>query len=245
VIALLLTLSLGQIDVRSDGGYVGRARSIIDCRDGLVCSADSGVAYLSGASTVRAGSCSAGQYVTAVSTSAAPSCADAPASRSYLYATLSTPQLTVDLTSNAAEHVKFDTVIYSKGSAISLDTATAYSTTNNAASVGRFTLSHGRAYRMSFSYGWAVCDQAWVSWYNADDAGFIGMASEMQNTTNANNNNGAGVLTALYQPDAGAARVEVRFGQTTNCTSLGVSASGGGQTWVLYPTALIEEIEQP
>lgn len=49
MIALLLALSLGQIDVRNDGGYVGRARDILDCRGGLACSVDAGVGYISAA----------------------------------------------------------------------------------------------------------------------------------------------------------------------------------------------------
>ena len=56
MIVLLLTLSLGQIDVRSDGGYVGRARNILDCRGGLACSVDAGVAYLNASGISGGGS---------------------------------------------------------------------------------------------------------------------------------------------------------------------------------------------
>jgi len=46
------------------------------------------------------------------------------------------------------DHIKWDTVISSEGSTISLDISTSYSTTNDAASIGRFTVSSTANYEV-------------------------------------------------------------------------------------------------
>jgi hypothetical protein len=49
----------------------------------------------------------------------------------------------------ASDHIKFDNVMAQSGSDIALDTATAYTSATNAASVGRLTLKGGRVYELT------------------------------------------------------------------------------------------------
>lgn len=68
--------------------------------------------------------------------------------KSFLFGSMDTDQ-----TTNLAigDHVKFDNLIESRGSDITLDITTAYTTTVGAASIGRLTLKAGRTYKITMS----------------------------------------------------------------------------------------------
>jgi collagen type VII alpha len=87
---------------------------------------------------------------------------------SYLKATLGTSQ-TTNLTAGT-DHIKFDTVQTNFGSDITLDTATAYTSAQNVASLGRFTLKAGKTYRLTASLGTALGTNGYMAagWYNSD-----------------------------------------------------------------------------
>lgn len=259
--------AFAQIDIRNDGGYVGRARDILDCRGGLRCSVDAGVAYLTSpassgssgvapvarcdtpgtalgwdggayfcADEVKAGSCSAGQFVTAISNSAVPTCSGAP--NSFLEATQ-----TAVRSSNlaASDHVPFDSVRVSGGSLITLDTTTTYTTTQNVASLGRVTLTGGHTYRIVFSV--SFCDFSGSGGYvnlalwNSTANAIIGQAAHALPASGANNFGGNGTLLAYFTPGSDT-RIEVKITAVNALAALGVVSTGANH----FPTMLIESL---
>lgn len=65
------------------------------------------------------------------------------------------------------DHIKFDTVLFSTGSNISLNTSSPYTTTTGAASIGRITLAANKTYLLDL---WLVQFNATtlvVNWWNA------------------------------------------------------------------------------
>src|SRR6266581_6482955 len=81
--------------------------------------------------------------------------------KDFIFARLATTQST---NVGAADHLKFDTVDFSRpsvtqvtgalgGAAISLDTSTAYVNTSGAAAIGRFSVRGGKLYKLECSPG--------------------------------------------------------------------------------------------
>jgi hypothetical protein len=211
--ALLCVPAYAQIDIRNDGGYVGRARNTIDCRGGLRCFVDGGAAFISAAGVsggggggsvlpsglcgasgtalgwdggayycadeVKAGSCAAGQFVTAISNSGVPTCQPAGTTAGWLSATLSARQ-----SSNLArrDHIKFDTVLDSSGSLVTLDASTAYTNGDGVASIGRLTLTAGHTYLLQYLvHAVSQVDFSIVGFANADTGAPIGPAGVINN----------------------------------------------------------------
>jgi len=111
----------------------------------------------------------------------------------YLEAYMNNNQ-TADL--GAGDHVKFNTVISSSGSNISLDTTTAY--TNGAgASRGRFTLAANHTYWLFGDLTAVVFngnDLVYYYWYNVTGSAQIG--ATVYNTASARNNTSQSLLQA-------------------------------------------------
>jgi hypothetical protein len=248
--ALLPFDTYAQIDIRNDGGYVGRARDILDCRGGLTCFVDAGVAYLrspasgggSGttpaglcgdggsalgwdggayycADVVKPGSCSAGQVVTAISASGVPTCSYVGTTAGWLFASLAAKQTT---NVSREDHIKFDTVLDSSGSLVTLDTATTYTSQNNVASIGRFTLTGGHSYRLEYLIGSAsITNFIVVGFANADTGAPIGSVGVI----NTGSTQFMQPVQATFSPGSNT-RVEVRiFNNGGGIASFGLKCS--------------------
>ena len=145
----------------------------------------------------------------------------------YLYAQTQTNQ-----TSNLAsgDHVKFDTVVTSSGSSVTLDTTTAYTTTGSNASVGRFTLQSGKTYRLSAAIPWTNGSILRLQWYDTTKSANISQWLNVE-TSAANSGNAGAIFTATVETVA-----ELRVNSNTGVTAIGADST------FLYPWAIIEVI---
>ena len=66
--------------------------------------------------------------------------------KDYLLASLNTSQ---GINVASGDHIKYNQILASRGSGITFDTTTAYSNSNNTDSVGRFTLTSGKTYKIT------------------------------------------------------------------------------------------------
>jgi len=135
------------------------------------------------------------------------------------------------------DHIKFDSVVLSAGTSITLDTATPYTNVNNVASVGRFTLAAGHTYRL---FGCAAYMQGSVAdsivdyaWFNADTGVAIGNSGRIQASARATNDNGDGTVATLFSPSV-STRVEIRYTGNLNAAQVGAAT--------ILPWAIIERI---
>lgn len=152
-----------------------------------------------------------------------------------LVATFTAAQSTNRLT---GDHFKFDSVEFSQGGAISLDTTTAYTSAANVASLGRFTLQPGATYKLSGHVGViiAVGGSSIVhGWYDSDSSVLIGPESQSVTANNGNSFAPDGTITAIFTPTV-ATRVELRL---TLVSGSAVSFIG---TSTRLPQAFIEVI---
>lgn len=154
----------------------------------------------------------------------------------------------------ANDHLKFDTVDVSRpsvaqltgalgGGAVSLDTTTAYSNVNGAASLGRFTLRGGKLYKLECSPGYALFTAATslvtLQWNDVTAAPVaIGQSLNIYPLSDATAaENASGDLWTMYAPGGGQNDlflVEVRIIATVAAlTSLGDTVKG-------LPTVLVE-----
>ncbi len=165
----------------------------------------------------------------------------------FLLASMSTNQL-ADLL--AGDHIKFDVVVASNGSDITLDTATAYTSADNVASVGRFTLAAGHVYQMDFvtvasTYS-GTTGSGVFAFVNADTGAAVSPAALHLPSTGGAQSWYNGNVRGFFRPDAGATRVEVRIVQQTVLNVIGSSLTApttrdGGALTVL-PHVLITEM---
>lgn len=121
----------------------------------------------------------------------------------------------------STDHVKFNAVLTSHGSNITLDTATAYSNVNGAASVGRFTLQPGHIYRLR-----AIVQNNFTSndgstladWYNATTGAALSVGIITINATSAGGvaeeQSGGNAVETEVTVAGTPMLVEVRFGST-------------------------------
>lgn len=79
---------------------------------------------------------------------------------------------------SSGDHIKFSAVSFSRGSNISLDISSSYTTSSNTASIGRITLFAGRTYKLVGSLNNVRSDGFnATTWYNADNNTPIGLTS--------------------------------------------------------------------
>jgi len=115
---------------------------------------------------------------------------------------------------SAGDHIKFDGVAFVRGSNISLDTTSTYTTSTGVASVGRITLAAGKTYKLVGSLNNATTtgsgDYCPSRWFNADSGDVLGLisAGAPPNST-TNRVPGAGVIA--YITTSIATRVELRI----------------------------------
>lgn len=135
----------------------------------------------------------------------------------------------------ANDHLKFDTVDVQRGVAVSLDTSTAYSNAQGAASIGRFTLKGGRTYLLSASLPYILGSGATGSvkfqWWDATNNAAIGSPQTANVATDATNEGSGGDAFAIFQPGQDTL-VELRLVTVTALTSVGSAGS--------VPVAIVE-----
>ena len=138
--------------------------------------------------------------------------------KDYLYAKINAGQST-DFTT--ADHVKFDTIIKQRGTGITLDTTTAYTNTANVDSVGRFTLTNGKTYKISITLRVTTSSSAITSAFiirNSDTSTDIGDYFVIYPFTFSSNHGSNEKCTHIFT--ATNNRYEIRFynGNTTVIT---------------------------
>jgi len=152
------------------------------------------------------------------------------------------------------DHLKFDTVDFSRpsvaqltgalgGSAVSLDTTTAYVNTVGAASLGRFTVRGGKLYKLECSPGYALLTAAGslvtYQWFDVTTLGSpaaIGQPLTFLPLTDAGHENSSGDLWTMYNPGGGQNDlflIEVQIIAVTTLISIGAANKG-------FPTVMVE-----
>jgi hypothetical protein len=141
----------------------------------------------------------------------------------------------------AGDHVKFDSIDYQRGGglnttvtgaasggAVSLDTSTAYVTTLNVTTIGRFGLRGGKVYRLTVNPGHVTFSGATgalqYEWYDTTGNAVIGVATaQVLALTDATNEGQGGSLSVFFAPGGGQqdiSYVELRIVAATALTSL-------------------------
>lgn len=167
-----------------------------------------------------------------------------PRATSYVYATMNVSQST---NIAAGDHFKLNTALADGGTLITLDPATAYTKSDNVASLGRFTLSGdgGNTYLLevnpsivNFSGGGLLT----YAWYNADTGVPIGNGATVYAATQAGHIAAGGHCFAVFTPGIDT-RVEVRIITATSLSSFGgTSPSADGGTIKRNPDAVVRTL---
>ena len=169
--------------------------------------------------------------------------------KDFFLATLSATQ---SANVGANDHLKFDTIQMQRGGASSgagaasggsvlLDTATTYSNSDGAASLGRFSLQGGKVYKLTLDPGYFLFSGATgvitLSWADVTGtAATIGNPLNIYTQADASQDGVAGSLTAMFAPGGSSGNlflVEARITAVTALTSIGNTAKG-------LPIALVE-----
>ncbi len=171
--------------------------------------------------------------------------------KDFIFARLATTQST---NVGAADHLKFDTVDFSRpsvaqvtgalgGAAISLDTSTAYVNTSGAAAIGRFSVRGGKLYKLECSPGYLLFSGATgaavLQWFDVTGAAGVALGSPLQllSLSDATAELSNGDLWTMYAPGGGQNDIfllEVQIvGAPVAFTSFGSATKG-------QPTVLVE-----
>lgn len=112
---------------------------------------------------------------------------------------------------NVGDHFKFNGIAFVRGSNISLDTSSSYTTSTGIASVGRITLAAGKTYKLTASLNNVVsANYNATRWYNANDGTVLGLISGAPSpisTTDRVSSTG----TVAYITTSVSTRVELRI----------------------------------
>jgi len=133
------------------------------------------------------------------------------------------------------DHLKFDSIKFSNGSGITLDTSTGYNNSTNTASLGRITLAAGRVYKLTGSINNVVsASYNATQWYNSDTNTPLGLASGASSPISTTDRSpSAG--TIAYISVASTTRVELRI--TWNAfSSVNGTADAIGPAWFTIET---------
>lgn len=153
-------------------------------------------------------------------------------------------------TTNVAleDHLKIDVVREVSGSDISLDTATTYTSQNNVASVGRFTVAGGHCYRMTGAcpeFIWTGANTfATIQWTNADNGELINPTAEYVPKTEGGASDHVGTTDVIVCPSA-TTRYELRITAKGSDAIVSIGGSGpaaDGGTIHTFPFAVIQEL---
>jgi hypothetical protein len=223
---LALNANAHPIEVYQDGGRLGVARPVVECiGPHLSCSVASGGQLRMYAD---AGSSGGGLH-------------------DYLLGTFTAAQNT---NRSEGDHLKFNSVVASSGTSITLDTTTGYTNAANVASVGRFTLTANNTYRIDFNPtyidlggtgGYVV-----LALWDADASAQIGNRSFYYAATGTSHIAGSGIFTTIYTPGSDK-RVEVRIIEVnspfsaTDVSQIGTNALFSNSA--LWPTLLIKRLD--
>lgn len=128
------------------------------------------------------------------------------------------------------DHIKFDGTVFTKGNNISLDTSSAYSNSNNSASIGRITLAAGKTYKLTGSINNVVsANYNAMRWYNSDTGAALGVQSGMSSPVSTTDRVPSAGFIA-YITTSVATRVELRI--TWNAlSSVNGTGDGIGPAW--------------
>ena len=128
------------------------------------------------------------------------------------------------------DHIKFDGTVFTKGNNISLDTSSAYSNSNNTASIGRITLAAGKTYKLTGSINNVVsANYNAMRWYNSDTGAALGVQSGMSSPVSTTDRVPSAGFIA-YITTSVATRVELRI--TWNAlSSVNGTGDGIGPAW--------------
>ena len=133
---------------------------------------------------------------------------------SYIFAKAST----ASSPASGSGHYQFDSIQSQYGNDVNLDLATTYTTTQNVASKGRFTIKAGKTYKLASSVSGGSSAFTGYGWYNADTNVLIGAPAMSHDYGTGNVGFGSsGPATAVITPNTDT-RVEVRC----------ITAGGGG-----------------
>lgn len=112
---------------------------------------------------------------------------------------------------NVGDHFKFNGIAFVRGSNISLDTSSSYTTSTGVASIGRITLVAGKTYKLTASLNNVVsANYNATRWYNADNGSVLGLtcgAPSPISTTDRVPSTG----TVAYITTSVSTRVELRI----------------------------------
>lgn len=152
----------------------------------------------------------------------------------YVFAKLDTLQ---NANISANDHVKWDTVLASRGGSVALDVTTAFSAATGAASIGRFTLKAGLTYMLQaaipYILGTGATGLLDVQWFDATlNAALPGVISSLLVATTATHDIGGGSPVAIFTPGTDTL-VELRLITVTALTQIGTASR---EAWALVET---------
>lgn len=156
--------------------------------------------------------------------------------KEFVFAKMATQQTT---NIAAGDHLKFDTVVASRGGSVALDTSTAYVTTAGAAAIGRFTLKAGLTYKLVAGVPYVLGSGATglldVVWYDATaGANLPGTFQSVLVATTATNDQGGGEAVSYFTPTQDTL-VELRIITATALTQIGATTNR-------HPYAIVETV---
>jgi hypothetical protein len=124
------------------------------------------------------------------------------------------------------DHIKFNTIGYSLGGAITVDTTTTYTNTANVASLGRATLAGGKSYMLKGTVPYLTLTghtgSITLQWFNANTTTAIGNAFKFDGDGAASPVFAIPMIKAYFAPPASPAtvRVELRITAANNLSSI-------------------------
>lgn len=131
---------------------------------------------------------------------------------------------------SVGDHIKFDGVAFVRGSNISLDTTSAYTTSIGVASVGRITLAAGKTYKLTGSINNVVsANYNAMRWYNSDTNTALGVVSGMSSPVSTTDRVPSAGFIA-YITTSVSTRVELRIIWNA-LSSVNGTGDGIGPTW--------------
>ena len=137
---------------------------------------------------------------------------------------------TYSINVGVGDHIKFNGVVFVRGSNITLDVSSSYSTSTNTSSVGRITLAAGKTYKLTGSINNVVsASYNATRWYNSDTGATLGLISGAPSPISTTNRSpGAG--TVAFITTSVSTRVELRI--TWNAfTSVNGTNDAIGPAW--------------
>lgn len=152
----------------------------------------------------------------------------------YMLATLATQQ---SANIAAGDHLKLETVVFSRGGDIALDTTTAYVTTIGAASVGRFTLKANKTYLLRLNVGNILFSGATgladLQFYDATANAAIttALATMLSAQYSTTQDGASGMTEAVFTPGQDTL-VEIRIVTATAVTRFGTTGTRAPTVWV-------------